>query len=353
MSALYYVLGAVAKLNARMWLYRINFLPINVLLIAGLGFGAFATAGDAVESMHNASTPRKLSVAQIGAGPVAQNYVAVQGLDVHVALYEYGETNSAGDVTTVTQSWTPLLDRETQRILLVKHPGKVTEGEPQVATVTGMLRPLAPDLRSKLAARHDTVEGRPVETRYMLVTGEKPANSAQSAVISLVLFAVVALFVFAAVKRNTIFQRAEFGSPVSKLKTVDQLIVRGTGTYGLEQNGKVTEQRFIEMNSVLALLDNGNPALLSNIDASSRFMGVKTSDRAGIWAVPIHAGSVRDAQAGFVYWGTKRRPAYRFTYTSARAAKRQAIISADDLTSLSAAVALLTTAPVSQGAPAT
>jgi len=353
MSTLYYVLGAIAKMNSRMWLYRINFLPINVLLIGGLAVAGFSTAKDAIESMHNASKPIEVSIPQINVAGIAQNYVTVKGAYSPVALYEYGEKKSNGDVSTVQRSWTPLLDRASQRILLVQRYGKTGEGDLRDTAITGMLRPLDSDLRSTIAARNDTIFGLTVETRYMLVAGAHPANSMSSALISVGLFAVVALFVFASVRRNTIFQRAEFGSPVAKVKTAESLKVGTTGTFALEQGGKIVERRFIEMTSMLAHLDNGDPAMLANIDASSRFMGVKTSDRSGIWYVAVDAGSVTNGESGFLYWGTKRRPAYRFTYTSRRGSKRQAIITADELQMLGAAVALLTTKAAPQGVPAT
>ena len=356
MSAFYHVLGAVAKLNASMWRYRINFLPINVLAIAIMIFAGYGTASDAIESMHNASAPVAVSVAQIHMDSrLAQNYVSITGMDFPLALYEYGDKSSSGKITTVEKSWTPLFDSTSQRFLLVQRAGKVAEGDPHLATVTGMLRPMEPDVRTSLAAQNDTIQGIPVETRYMLVDGAHPANSLNSALISIVLFAGVALFLLASVNRNTIFHRADFGTPASvpQVKDVDSLNVKATGTYAFEQSGKVVEKRFVDMPSVLAFLDDGNPALFSNIDASSRFMGVTTSKRSGIWSLAIAAGSVRDAQAGYLYWGTKRRPAYRFSYTTTGGAKRQAIVTAQDVATLGTAVAMLATKPASRGSAAT
>jgi hypothetical protein len=355
-SALYYVLGAVAKMNAAMWRYRINFLPINLLAIGLMAFGGVTTATNAIESLHNASTPLSMSVTQIhDAARLAQNYVSVTGMDYPIALYEFGSEGGDKDkIATVEKSWTPLIDRESQRMLLVQRRGKISGGDPHEATVTGMLRALEPDVRTKLAAHNDTVQGIPVETRYMLVAGDQPANSMSSALISAVLFTVVALFVLAMANRDTIFQRADLGTPVAKMKSADSIRVSGTGTFVLEQQGgKFVEKRFVGMPSVLAHTEAGSPALFSNIDASSRFMGVKTADRSGIWRLAVDANSVRETQTGYLYWGTARRPAYRFTYTT-RGAKRRAVVTADNLETLGAAVALLTTAPPAQrAAPAT
>src|SRR4029079_11048972 len=105
-----------------------------------------------------------------------------------------------------------------------------------------------------------------VERRSPLVAGEEPANSMTSALTAAILLGLVALFVIATIKRNTIFRGANFGAPVAKVKTVDPLKVGATGTFALEQEGKTIEKRFVAMTALLAHLDNGNPALFSNID---------------------------------------------------------------------------------------
>jgi hypothetical protein len=66
----------------------------------------------------------------------------------------------------------------------------------------------------------------------------------------------------------------------------------------------------------------------------------------------IQPGSVRESQVGFLYWGIRRRPALRFTYTTTRAVNRQAIITTDDIQMLDSAVALLTATPAPSAAPA-
>ena len=166
MSAFYYVLGIVAKMNASMWRYRINFLPINVLVVGALGLWGFGELSSAIEGSHNDATPLAVSVQQIHdeANP-AQNYVAVTGLDVPVALYEFGDKATNGEISRVERSWAPLVDTVSQRILLVQRSGKTPGGRPHQATITGMLRELPPDVRKGLAAQHDSVQGLSVETR--------------------------------------------------------------------------------------------------------------------------------------------------------------------------------------------
>jgi hypothetical protein len=351
MSAFYCVLGVVAKVNAGLWRYRINFLPLNVLLVGAMCIWGFGALTSAIEGSHNDATPLAVSIQQIHdeANP-SRNYVAVTGLDVPKALYEFGDKDANGELSSVDRSWSPLVDTASQRILLVQRSGRTPGGRTHEATITGMLRALPEDVRKGLAAHHDTVQGLAVETRYTLVAGEEPANSISSALTAAIILGLVALFVIASIKRNTIFRRADFGSPVSKVKSVDPLKVGATGTFALEQEGKKIEKRFVAMAAVLAHLDNGNPALFSNIDASNKFMGVTTSKRAGVWTIAIDTGSVQGLRLGYLYWGASRRPALRFSYTSGRA-KREAVISADTAQQLDAAVALLTTVPAAQGTP--
>ena len=352
MSAFYFVLGVVAKLNSALWRFRINFMPLNVLLVGAMGIWGFGALSSAIEGSHNDATPLAVSIQQIHdqANP-SQNYVAVTGLDVPKALYEFGDKDTNGEITRVERSWSPLVDTASQRILLVQRSGKTPGGQTHTATITGMLRELPSDVRGGLAAHHDTIQGLAVETRYTLVAGEEPANSMTSALTAAVILSLVALFVIATIKRNTIFRRADFGSPVAKMKNVDPLRVGATGTFALEQEGKTIEKRFVAMPALLAHLDNGNPALFSNIDASSKFMGVTTSKRAGVWTLAMQRGSVQAVRVGYLYWGASRRPAIRFSYTSA-GKKREAIISTDNAQMLDAAVTLLRTAPPAQATPA-
>jgi hypothetical protein len=353
MSALYYVLGFVAKLNAGLWRYRINFLPLNVLLLVAMAAGGYAAVNEAIDSAHNANAPLSVTVAQIHESPLAQNYVSVTGIDFPVALFQYGDTSTTGQLTSVDKSWSPLLDRASKRVLLVQRAGSPPGGKPHEATLTGMLRELDAEVRSGLAANHDTVQGLPVETRYMLVVGEQPANSFASVLLAVLLFSGLGLFLYASIQRNTIFQRANLGSPVSKVKSADPLRLNATGTFVLDKSDTIVEQRFVNMQSVLGRLEDGTPALFSKIDATNRFMGVKMSDRSGIWSLAIAPGSLHDSQVGFIYWGSsRRRPALRFGYTTPKGAKRSAIVIADDMQTLDTAVALLTAAATTQGAPA-
>src|SRR6476646_6083130 len=99
MSALYYALGIVAKMNASMWRFRINFMPINVLLVGALGFWGFAELNSAIEGTHNDATPVAVTIQQIHdeANP-PQNYVSVVAVPLKTKINEFGDKGARGEV---------------------------------------------------------------------------------------------------------------------------------------------------------------------------------------------------------------------------------------------------------------
>lgn len=347
MVALFYLLGAVAKVNAKLWRHRVNFLPLNVLLVVLMGAGGFAAMDTAIERLQNATSPIPLTVGQIhDSQTIPQNYVKVAGVEIPEGVYEFGNKNSKGEMTSVEKSWSPLIDRANRRVLLVQHSGKAAGGDPHEVSITGMIRELNEDVRRSLATDSNSIGGFPVETRYMLVAGDHPANFIVSTLITILCFGGVALFAISTIVSNTIFQRATLSSPLSRVQSKDHITVRATGTFVLDQSGHRTEKRFNDVPAVLARAENGAPALFANIDASSRFMGFETANRSGTWSLMVEPGSVRETQSGFLYWGSQRRLAVRFGYQGPGGrgrAKLKAIISADDVQKLDAAIAMLTT----------
>jgi hypothetical protein len=332
MSALYFLLGAVARMNAGMWRFRINFVPINIVVVGAIGAFGLTSFKAALDGVRNGSTPARVTLGQIrDQAEIVKNFVTVAGVEVPIAIYEYGTRGPGGQIMIVDKSWSPLVDRESERILLVERKGRLHGGDPREVTLTGMLRPLDSGVRESLAQDNDTIQGLPVETRYMLVAEARPGNSTTHAILSVILFGIACLFAIATAMRDTIFQPT---GPIFSETTVagaEPMQVCGTGTFALDQSGESIRQRFVSMPAVLAQLDSGHAALFANVDASSRFMGITTSRRAGVWSLPIEAGSVREAQIGFQYWGTSRRSAIRFAYTDTiDQIQRKAIIAVDN-----------------------
>ncbi|HKE84458.1 MAG TPA: hypothetical protein VKB50_11910 [Vicinamibacterales bacterium] len=334
-----HVLGALAKTNSVLWRHRINFIPLNVALAILLAALGIASLESTVDALRNAEAPSKVSLEQIRANAINQNYVSVSGVSVPEAVYEYGNKGSDGKLTSVDRSWYPLVDAENQRVLLVQHVGPVGGGDAIVRNVEGMLRDLDTSLATKLAAERYEIDGFPVERRYMLVEGERPGSPWLYGIATAAIGGVLACGTIVTVKRNTIFQAS--GHQVSSFPDADlaePARVSVTGDLALDEK---TVRSFVEMPAMLVLKD-GAPVIASNIDASRRFMGFTTTKRSGIWVIAIAAGTVSEGEFGHVFYGLTRRNAFRFSYTdSLDRKKRRAIIASDDPAMLDRAVAML------------
>ena len=333
-------LGAVAKVNATLWRYRVNLIPLNVLLIFILGLISAALWGSAIDAIRNSGTPLEISLEQIWTNrEIVQNYVRVSGLAVPVAVYEYGTKGNNDTVARVDKSWFPLVDLENKHALLIQRAGSVQKGDPHVAVVTGMLRPVDDKVRGRLADNNNQIEGVPIETRYMLVEDDRPGDPGSTCFAAAVAFLSLGCIGIVSLKRNIVFQSSgRIVKPLAKLDPDLSLNVRATGRFVLDAK---TAQRFVDVPAILAIV-KGFPVLMSNIDASRRFMGMTTSERAGLWSMALKPGTVQNGEFGSLFFGFSRRPAFRFRYTDPMDGKhRSGIISADEPTSLEIATTVL------------
>jgi hypothetical protein len=224
----------------------------------------------------------------------------------------------------VDRTWAPLLDEGTGKALMVQLArGRRNHEEPEDLTLQGMLRPLPPNLHNRLASSGFKFAGVPVEPRFMLVEGEHPQDFASGALLAGGAGLLLLAFVVATFWRNVVF-RAEGATGSDALSIVQRsqkLFVSGKMTLN-----EKTKQHFANMPAAVGTLETGEIALVSNIDASSRFMGVKTSDRAGFWTIAIVPSSVTDAETGHVFAGFKKRPAVRFRYRDGLTGKQERVV---------------------------
>lgn len=339
MRPLYHCLGLIAKVNPALWRFRINFIPLNLLVIFGLGAVGVATWQSAIDAVRNARTPFEISLEQIRSNrEIVQNYVRVNGVEIPVAVYQYGSKDKDGSMTRVDKQWFPLLDSHKKYLLLIQRTGNLQSGQPHPTTITGMLRPMDSDIRARLAAANDQIEGIPVETRYMLVENEGPGELWISGLVSAFAFLSLLCIGIASLKRNAIFQaEARTPAPAQTIRSERSLRVGATGRFSLD--GKIT-QRFVDVPAVLSG-EQGFPLVMSKIDASRRFMGAVTSKRAGIWIMPLKPGTVRNVQFGFLYFGLSRRLAFRFSYEDQMDSRRRTgVLTADEPNSLGLAAAI-------------
>ena len=309
---IYRALGIVASVNRRLWLIRVNFIPLNVALMVVLAAGVVAGYDQLTDAASNDERPVPQTLAVLlSSGTPVQSYVQVQGTLFADAPLQYGTEGKDGELKTVERSWAPLFDAGTGNALMVElAPGR-GGSEPADVAITGMLRPLPSHLHTHLAETNFKHRGVTVESRFMLVEGEQPAALASGALIGAGCALLLLGFAAAMFCRNVVFraEAASAGNPLASLPSDEPLLVSGR----LFLNDKVS-QHFANMPAAVGTLDTGETAIVSNIDASSRFMGVKTQDRAGLWTMTFRPGTVHDAQTGHVFDGMRKRRALRFRY---------------------------------------
>ena len=326
MSLVYRLMGIVALLNQRLSRTRINLIPLNWAAMVGLGILLVTALGEWQDAHANGAAPRPVSVATVLAQPsTAQNYVAVQGLLVPDSGFE---EKKDGD-STAEHTWVPMVDVPGRRAFLVERAGTGLGGQPAPATVTGMLRPMDEELKTKAQEDGGTIEGVPLDLDTMLVEGEHPGSALGWGLLAALAAALLALFVITFLQKYVVFQKVP-PAPGSLRETSDidpdqGANVRVTGNFLLDgQNA----QRFLDVPAGYGALETGEVVFVSNIDASSRFMGFTTSSRKGLWTVILQNGSARIADHGLLYSGFAVRPALRVDYREAATGQPgQAILS--------------------------
>jgi hypothetical protein len=316
MRILFSILGLVARLNERLSHYRINFIPLNWIVMVAL----FVTCSGAFVSLLNALEPNvppsAVTIADVVQSRLTgHNYVTLRGVMHPEMAIEKKEDHQ------VVSRWEPLVDPNTKQALMVEVD---TDGQlgylPLPTTVTGRVWPLENELRDKL---QDSGLSRNIDLEHMVIQGLRdPGDKSGGLELLLGWGSVLALFVATYLMRYVVFQRT--GRRVAR--TGDSsgypaagIDLRLTGSMTLDGGAC---KRFLNVPAALATLEHGELALVSHIDASSYFMGIRMMKRAGIWASIIRPGTLEDSELGLLYIGLATRPAVRVRYMDAATGKR-------------------------------
>lgn len=308
------LLGRLAALDARLSRVRINFVPLNLaaalLLVAGVGLGINMV----VEGRANPE-PKRVTIADIAAGRVAQgSYVFVDGLFDREFVLEIGKKGANGQLSEVKDRLAALIDQAGPSAVLVRMPG-LRDSTASGAGLTGMVRALPRAAQEALRRDGADARGRRVDDQLLLAVGQQPASIGLGVLLILVCAPVVGMLAYVHVKRRTIFRAAAGTEAFEHYGTdgAEAADLRVTGRLWLNER---TSGRFVEMPAWATALETGEIAFLSNIDASSSFMGVKTADRAGVWAVVIRPGGLHAIVLGALSFGGEIRPAVQFRVAS-------------------------------------
>lgn len=324
MSILYRLMGVVALVNQKLSRMRINLVPLNWVVMIGLGILVSVAVGEWHDASSNGAAPRPVSVASVLANSSTdKNYVAVQGILVPDEGFELKKNGA------VEHTWVPMVDVKGRQAFLVERASAGLGGKPAQATVTGMLRPLDSKLRTKAQEDGGTIEGVPLSLDTMLVEGQQPGSALVWGLVAGTAALLLALLVITFLMKYVVFQKVPLapgrfgGAP--DVDPAQGANVRVTGNFLLD--GK-SGQRFLDVPAGYGSLETGELVFASNIDASSRFMGVTTSSRKGMWAVIFQNGSARVLDHGLLYSGFAARPALRVDYRETATGKpSQAILS--------------------------
>ena len=318
-EGVYRVLGAVARINERLWRHRLNFVPANVLLMVFLGTIAVTswnTAATVLRSRRMLDAP-PLSTLLSGERP-RRSYVALQGRLMTDARLAFGEKGSAGNLELTDYTWVPLLDDVTGKAILVQFAADHSfPANGSDVTLEGILRPVTSTVSRQLSQDKYVHSGMPIERRFMLVEGKRPGSLVFPVTTASVCALLVLALAWATLTRNVIFLPDD-GAPSAGAATMfdrpsqEPVLVSGT----LTLDGK-TRRFFNNMPAVIHRMDNGEAALVSHIETSSTFMGMKTAQHSGLWILGIRPGSITEAQAGHLFWGREKRRALRFRYVCA------------------------------------
>lgn len=308
MGIVYRVLGLAAALGNRTSRFSINFLKLNWILMVLLGVGIAATGKELGYAVNNRAEPRDLTVAEaMSHADVASNFVRLRGNLISECAFQ--STKVRNGAATVEASYFVMFDDDKKGAVLVQTESTAIP-RPTDGKLTGMLMPIDSKLRHKLAETNGRIGPVAIDVDYVLELGRRPGNASTYA-IALTVLAIAMLAMLATWKNRYIVFRGDGADATrSRAKPQEQqtggeVPMTASGVFSLER----TNKRFTCMPSVL-LEAEGVPVACANVDASSNFMGIKTSNLHGIWTIPL-GGAGRAIESGTQYYGFGCRPALR------------------------------------------
>jgi len=310
MEFLYRLLGIAARINATTSRYRVNFVPVNVFLMLFLSFAAFGAGMATISEAMEAGPPRSVRLVDVLAHKdLDRHYVRIAGnLDPSDSLQAKSGTDEDGDVKT----WVPLVDGTGKRGILAElHGTSPANAAGKTVELIGRLETPDQDLVLKLQEKDSKVGGIKIDTNLALVEGSEPMNPLMLGILFVLTGIPALLMLYTAFSQYVVFRKQPLlpGTPVGEWP--QQIDLRMTGRFTLDERNS---QRFLDVPAVFGSSETGELLFASNIDASSRFFGITTSNRKGYWVIAAQPGSIKAPEPGVLYLGTAARPALRLQY---------------------------------------
>lgn len=300
------VAAAFASSTARL---SINFVPILAVVMIGFGALAVYASNEVRYALANGAEPKLTTVADTRRLDDAEgHFVSLRGELIAEPLFEYTETRRGSRSSTTKASYFALLDADGKTALLVQTQGTT---RPTVATgavgLLGMLMPMKSDLQRELDRSSGSFGEVSFDRRFVLEFGRRPGSvalwSSLAAVGSLALLALLTAW-----SRRYVIFRVDDAAVVSPASPPPGEAIYAWSSAVFTFNG--VRKRFTWVPGGLVAAD-GRIVVCANVDASSRFMGFKTSDLAGVWMVDLALDGLPQLELGYQYYGRRRLPAVR------------------------------------------
>lgn len=342
MEIFYRLLGLTSGISHRLSRTRINFVPINLALGVVATFGAFAGFAMVVEALTNSRKPIASTISEVVAGRNPQRYVTLSGeLIPKLGLEEVRGRKDSADSRT-TARFTLLLDKASgQGILVQTSPEEALGTDPHPFTTIGMVDTPEADVAENILSL-GTGAGVKIDNTHLLKLGAEPAPLGVSVALLAVAGLATLLFWITYAKRYVIFRSDTDLTPSMTGASIapTEATVRVTGQFTLDTGAK---QRFLGVRSAPVDLETGDVGFVCNVSASSRFMGVTTTKREGLWIMGVRRdGTVRFTR-GRQYLGLSADPALKIEFLDALSGGRQSgILSFDSTAARDAVIAHLT-----------
>ena len=310
---------------------RINFVPANLAVMFLIGVGCIWGIASTERGLTTNHTPIKASVNDLVTKPGLQDkYVTVTGAIEPDMSFQWGKKKPDGSFD-VTHTWVMMLDKDNPRGIFVEVPEEEIQNKKERSeTITGTWETMSPELSGVIAKHGLDKMSATIETTYMLSAGDAPPSTGLAAIATAAAGLLLAAFLITLFKQYVIFRALPAATrpdiPAQNPSHAPQRVY-ATGEFTLPPHGT---RRFLNVPARPVALESGHFAFVSNIDASSRFMGITTANRQGLWSIVLTPASVRNVTPGTLYLGTAPRPALEFQFSDAQSnIQRKATLSFD------------------------
>jgi hypothetical protein len=321
------ILGLLAAVSYRMSRLRINFVPVNIVVLVLLVVVAQHGVRMIAEARASKPAAQRLTVSDVLSDRARrQPHIELQGfIDAGVVLESGRKRRGQEQSVRIDEKYAPMVDETGRRGLLIRLP-RGWRYASATMTVTGMLRPMPAGIRKALIDAGGTMNRISVNPDYFLAIGEAPATTMQGG--SLVLGCSLVLLPWGVV----LFRRHVIFRPTPGIRAASAYTAHHCGDVDMRFSGRMTlngrhAQWFVAVPAAASMTPSEGLTFLSNIDASRSFMGIRTATRVGTWASSYAPDTILNLRLGEQFVGRDVRPAFQLCVDGKFSARRTITLS--------------------------